>query len=89
MHLNGILTESTDAALLDDPWKLKGLKYTLVEIAEAMANTLQHILAKNMGDSMSSFSPSRIISRRPAHLCDFIVPGDNNLLRYIFVHNRE
>jgi len=53
--LNRLLAGSTDAALLNDPWKLKGMKYTLVEIAEAMANTLQHILAKNMGEPVTGY----------------------------------
>jgi uncharacterized protein YutE (UPF0331/DUF86 family) len=53
--LNRLLAGSTDGALLNDPWKLKGLKYTLVEIAEAMANTLQHILAKNMGEPVTGY----------------------------------
>jgi len=53
--LNRLLAGSTDAALLNDPWKLKGLKYTLVEIAEGMANTLQHILAKNMGEPVTGY----------------------------------
>ena len=53
--LNRLLAGSTDAALLNDPWKLKGLKYTLVEIAEAMANTLQHILAKKMGEPVTGY----------------------------------
>jgi uncharacterized protein YutE (UPF0331/DUF86 family) len=34
---------------------LKGFKYTLVEIAEAMANTLQHILAKDMGEPVTGY----------------------------------
>ncbi|OGP96391.1 MAG: hypothetical protein A2157_03910 [Deltaproteobacteria bacterium RBG_16_47_11] len=34
------MSESSDAELLKDSWVLKGLKYTLVEIAEAMANIL-------------------------------------------------
>lgn len=54
-ELNRLLADSTDAALLNDPWKVKGLKYTLVEIAEAMANTLQHILAKNMGEPVTGY----------------------------------
>ena len=53
--LNRLLAGSTDAALLNDPWKLKGMKYTLVEIAEAMANTLQHILVKNTGEPVTGY----------------------------------
>jgi uncharacterized protein YutE (UPF0331/DUF86 family) len=53
--LGQLLADSPDAALLNDQWKLKGLKYTLVEMAEAMANTLQHILAKNMGEPVTGY----------------------------------
>lgn len=39
-EITELLLRCSDAALLDDPWVLKGLKYSLVEIAEAMANIL-------------------------------------------------
>jgi uncharacterized protein YutE (UPF0331/DUF86 family) len=45
----------TDAEILKEPWVLKGVKYTLVEIAEAMANTLQHILSKNLGELATGY----------------------------------
>jgi uncharacterized protein YutE (UPF0331/DUF86 family) len=54
-ELGQLLAGSPDAALLNDTWKLKGLKYTLVEIAEAMANSLQHILAKDMGEPVTGY----------------------------------
>jgi uncharacterized protein YutE (UPF0331/DUF86 family) len=54
-ELGQLLADSPDAALLNEPWKLKGLKYTLVEMAEAMANSLQHILAKDMGEPVTGY----------------------------------
>jgi len=50
-----ILQERTDKALLIDTIVMKAIKYTLIEIAEAMANTLQHILAKGFGKPVSGY----------------------------------
>jgi uncharacterized protein YutE (UPF0331/DUF86 family) len=50
-----LLIKNSDAEILKDPWVLKGLKYTLIEIAEAMANILQHILAKDMGEPVVGY----------------------------------
>jgi len=54
-EIKELLSQSSDAELLKDPWVLKGLKYTLVEIAEALANILQHILAKEMGEPVTGY----------------------------------
>ena len=54
-EIKELLLRSSDAELLKDPWVLKGLKYSLVEIAEAMANLLQHILAKEMGEPVTGY----------------------------------
>jgi uncharacterized protein YutE (UPF0331/DUF86 family) len=35
--------------------ELKAVKYILIELAEAMSNTLQHILAKQMGIAVSGY----------------------------------
>jgi uncharacterized protein YutE (UPF0331/DUF86 family) len=48
-----LLLKNSDAEILKEPWVLKGLKYALIETAEAMANILQHILAKDMGNLWS------------------------------------
>jgi uncharacterized protein YutE (UPF0331/DUF86 family) len=53
--MEDLLKSRTDTDLLKNPWILKGLKYTLVEIAEAMANILQHILAKDMGEPVTGY----------------------------------
>lgn len=47
--------KNSDAEIFKGPWILKGLKYTLIEIAEAMANILQHILAKERGEPVVGY----------------------------------
>jgi uncharacterized protein YutE (UPF0331/DUF86 family) len=54
-EIEELLLRNADAEILKEPWVLKGLKYTLVEIAEAMANILQHILAKDMGEPVTGY----------------------------------
>jgi len=54
-EIKELLSRSSDAELLKDLWVLKGLKYSLVEIAEAMANILQHILAKERGEPVTGY----------------------------------
>jgi uncharacterized protein YutE (UPF0331/DUF86 family) len=55
-----LLAETTDEAILRDAWMLKGLKYALIEVAEAMANVLQHILAKDMGEPVTGYTETII-----------------------------
>jgi len=50
-----LLLKNSDAEILKESWVLKGLKYALIEIAEAMANILQHILAKDMGEPVVGY----------------------------------
>ena len=38
-----------------DSIPLKAAKYILIELAEAMSNTIQHILAKEMGTAVSGY----------------------------------
>lgn len=54
-EIEELLLKNTDAEILKEPWILRGLKYTLIEIAEAMANILQHILAKDMGEPVTGY----------------------------------
>jgi uncharacterized protein YutE (UPF0331/DUF86 family) len=49
-EIAALLAENTDEEILQELWRLKGLKYSLIEVAEAMADVLQHILAKDMGE---------------------------------------
>jgi len=41
--------------LVPDSLALKAAKYILIELAEAMANTVQHILAKDKGIAVSGY----------------------------------
>jgi uncharacterized protein YutE (UPF0331/DUF86 family) len=51
---------------------LRGLKYTLIEIAEAMANTLQHILAKDMGEPVVGYVETIIRADETNILSEFL-----------------
>jgi uncharacterized protein YutE (UPF0331/DUF86 family) len=54
-EIEELLQKNSDSEILRETWVLKGLKYSLIEIAEAMANTLQHILAKDMGEPVVGY----------------------------------
>ena len=54
-EIEGLLRNSSDSEILKEPWMLKGLKYTLIEVAEGMANILQHILAKELGEPLTGY----------------------------------
>ena len=41
--------------IIPDSVPLKAAKYILIELAEAMSNTIQHILAKEMGTAVSGY----------------------------------
>jgi uncharacterized protein YutE (UPF0331/DUF86 family) len=49
---------------------LKGLKYALIEIAESMANTFQHILAKDLGEPLTGYVETVIRSGETSILPD-------------------
>lgn len=51
------------AALFKDPVLLKAVKYTLIEIAEVMANALQHVLARGMGKPVSGYIDTLLKAR--------------------------
>ena len=59
-EISVLLKENTDEKILQDAWMLKGLKYTLIEVAEAMANVLQHVLAKDMGEPVTGYAETII-----------------------------
>ena len=42
--------------LLPESIELKAAKYILIELAEAMSNSLQHILAKQKGIAISGYT---------------------------------
>ena len=96
-EIDQLLGKTADAKLLEDTWVLKGLKYALVEIAEAMANVLQHILAKDMGEPVTGYVETIIragetnlisdhLSRRLRPFFDF----RNSLIhRYWFISDEK
>jgi uncharacterized protein YutE (UPF0331/DUF86 family) len=53
--IDSLLAIYKDSQILDQPWVMRGLKYVIIEIAEAMANTLQHILAKDRGEPVIGY----------------------------------
>lgn len=55
IELESLLKEYADEAILKNSIVLKAIKYSLIEIAEGMANTLQHILAKGMGRPVTGY----------------------------------
>lgn len=64
-HLNDIKKNSRELQQLIDKNELKpdslamkAAKYLLIELAEAMANTIQHILAKEQGVTVSGYIDS-------------------------------
>lgn len=96
-EIDQLLARTSDAELLKDIWVLKGLKYALVEIAEAMANVLQHVLAKEMGEPVTGYVETIIragetkiisdnLSRRLRPFFDF----RNSLIhRYWFISDEK
>ena len=53
--LRSLLSRYEDEQILEDRYRLKAVKYCLIEIAEAMADTLQHYLARMKGMSAESY----------------------------------
>jgi len=71
-EIDTLVLQCPDAEILKEPWVLKGLKYTLIEIAEAMANTLQHILAKERGEPLTGYVETIIRAGETDILPDFL-----------------
>jgi uncharacterized protein YutE (UPF0331/DUF86 family) len=53
--IRGLVTRYDDDQILRDRYLLKAFKYCLIEIAEAMADTLQHMLARTKGLAAESY----------------------------------
>jgi len=53
--IRGLITRYGDDQILKDRYLLKALKYCLIEIAEAMADTLQHLLSRTKGLAAESY----------------------------------
>ncbi|MBI3393976.1 MAG: DUF86 domain-containing protein [Nitrospirae bacterium] len=63
LDLESMIAKNADEAILKDPVLLKAVKYTLIEIAEAMANALQHLLARGMGKPVSGYIDTLLKAR--------------------------
>jgi len=63
IELEELLKGYTDEVILQNPVVIKAIKYSLIEIAEAAANTLQHILARGMGKPVSGYIDTLVKAR--------------------------
>ena len=61
-QLKELLEKSTNDEILSSIWIVKGIKYTIVEIAEAMANVIQHILSKEKGIPVKGYVEGVILA---------------------------
>lgn len=55
LELESLLSRNEDYSILKDQIILKAIKYIIIEIAEAIANILQHILARGMGRPVAGY----------------------------------
>ncbi len=55
IDLEKMLAEHTDAEIISDTALIKAIKYTLIEVAEAISLVLQHILAKEFGQPVKGY----------------------------------
>ncbi len=69
-EIEKLTAQYSDNEIISQVWILRGLKYLLIEVAEIMANTLIHILAKSIGIGVSGYietilkaGESKIISK--------------------------
>jgi uncharacterized protein YutE (UPF0331/DUF86 family) len=53
--IRALISRYDDDQILTDRYLLKAFKYCLIEIAEAMADTLQHLLARTKGLAAESY----------------------------------
>ncbi len=96
-ELEELLGKKKDVDILSEPWLVKGIKYSLIEIAEAMANTLQHLLAKDFGEAMVGYietiiraGESKIISESLSQKLKPFFDFRNSLIhRYWFISDEK
>jgi len=93
--LEKALAEYTDTEIISNKAIIKSIKYTLVELSEAMSLVLQHILAKKYGqpvkgyiDTIRKASELKIISDNLAQKLKPFFDFRNSLIhRYWMVNN--
>lgn len=59
--IESLLKEHSDVEILNNKHLIKSIKYSLVEISEAMSLTLQHILAKQYGIPVKGLSRKHLM----------------------------
>lgn len=55
VEIESLLNKFSNQEILEEKWRIRGLKYLLIELAEIMANTLAHILAKGKGEAVAGY----------------------------------
>lgn len=96
LKIEGILKERPEFELLRDEMARLALKYLVVEIAEAMANVLQHLLARRFGiavkgyiDTVNKSAEKGIISRGTFNKIKPFFDFRNSLIhRYWLIEDR-
>ena len=53
--IESLLSENSDEELIENRYLLKALKYALIETSEAMADALQHLLARLKNEAAESY----------------------------------
>ena len=81
--INSSLKEE-DKNIIDSKYHLRSLKYSMVVIAEAIANTLQHLLAKKFNVSVSGYKEVFIKAR-----ANHIISDDLYSKLYPFIQFRN
>ncbi len=61
-QIKELLNEKSDEEILSSLWTIKGVKYTIVEIAEAMANVIQHILSRQKGIPVKGYVEGIVVA---------------------------
>jgi uncharacterized protein YutE (UPF0331/DUF86 family) len=70
VEIENTVNNYSDEVILQTPFIMKAIKYTLIEIAETMANTLQHILAKGIGKPVSGYMDTLITANKNGIITD-------------------
>ncbi len=69
-ELADLLKQYPDDKILGDHIIIKAIKYILIETAEAMANTLQHIMAKEYGKPVTGYLDTLLAAKKEGLISD-------------------
>ncbi len=67
-EIEALLKEQSKEEIMGNKHLLKSLKYSLVEISEAISLVLQHTLAKHFGLPIKGYIDSVLRPERPKHI---------------------